>query len=387
MNILLIEWGAYTENDFCNVAQAMGISVKKMRYHFIDKNNDEEFETILGKQIRQEAFEAVFTVNYFPVVAKVCKNNQIKYLSWSYDAPLNVINIEETLGYETNYAFMFDRLQYQEYKDKGFDSVYYLPLAVNTKRYDGISVSTKEITKFGEDITFVGNLYSDILRDYMAPMNDYQKGMIQGICAAQKQLYGAYIIDEVLTEDFINSINKQYKMLRPDTEVEMTKPALSFAMASQITRDERLTILGLLSKHQKLGYYSREKNTILSDAKYMGTCDYYLEMPMVFKLSKINLNITLRILKSGIPLRALDIMGCGGFLLSNYQPELAEYFEDGKDLVMYGSIEEAFEKTNYYLGHESEREKIAASGYEKVKRDFTYEKRIETMFRIAGIIQ
>ena len=44
MNILLIEWGAYTENDISTIANAMGISVKKMCHHFVDKNNDEEFE-------------------------------------------------------------------------------------------------------------------------------------------------------------------------------------------------------------------------------------------------------------------------------------------------------------------------------------------------------
>ena len=38
----------------------------------------------------------------------------------------------------------------------------------------------------------------------------------------------------------------------------------------------------------------------------------------MFANSKVNLNITLRNIKTGIPLRALDIMGAGGFLLTNY---------------------------------------------------------------------
>ena len=54
----------------------------------------------------------------------------------------------------------------------------------------------------------------------------------------------------------------------------------------------------------------------------MGSVDYYDMMPYVFKCSDINLNITLRSIKTGIPLRAMDIMGAGGFLMSNYQVDL-----------------------------------------------------------------
>lgn len=50
-----------------------------------------------------------------------------------------------------------------------------------------------------------------------------------------------------------------------------------------------------------------------------GILDYYNNMPVVFCNSKINLNISLRTIRNGIPLRAMDIMGAGGFLISNYQ--------------------------------------------------------------------
>ena len=99
-------------------------------------------------------------------------------------------------------------------------------------------------------------------------------------------------------------------------------------------------------------------------------------MPKIFKCSKINLNMTLRSIKSGIPQRAFDIMGCGGFLLSNYQPELAEYFIPGEDLVLYDSVDDLIQKIDYYLSHEEERLQIAKNGYEKVKRYHTYDTRL-----------
>ena len=103
----------------------------------------------------------------------------------------------------------------------------------------------------------------------------------------------------------------------------------------------------------------------------------------IFRESKINLNITLRSIQSGIPLRALDIMGAGGFLISNYQPELAEQFEDGKELVLYGGLDELLDKVMYYLSHERERQEIAYSGFQKVHKSFSYETQVRKMMEIV----
>lgn len=68
--------------------------------------------------------------------------------------------------------------------------------------------------------------------------------------------------------------------------------------------------------------------------------DYYTVMNKIFYLSKINLNITLPSIESGIPQRVLDIMGSGGFVLTNYQPEIEEVFEIGKDIEVFHTLEE-----------------------------------------------
>ena len=131
-------------------------------------------------------------------------------------------------------------------------------------------------------------------------------------------------------------------------------------------------------------FYSSEPASI-PNVKSKGPLKYSDEMPCVFRYSKLNLNPTLKCIQSGIPLRALDIMGAGGVLLSNYQPELAEYFENEKDLILYESIEDAVAKADFYLRHENLRREIAANGNKKVKESFSYPERINTMFRIAQI--
>ena len=113
-----------------------------------------------------------------------------------------------------------------------------------------------------------------------------------------------------------------------------------------------------------------------------GSVDYWTQMPKVFYGSRINLNFTIPNIKSGIPLRVWDVLGAGGFLMTNYQPELELYFELGKDLVIFENKRELVQKAAYYLEHEQERQKIAENGYKKVKRFHSYEQRIKEMMEL-----
>lgn len=116
------------------------------------------------------------------------------------------------------------------------------------------------------------------------------------------------------------------------------------------------------------------------DALNHGTVDYHTQMPLVFAGSRINLNISLRSIHSGIPLRVLDIMACGGFVLSNWQPEIAESFVDGVEIATFDSLEDCLDKIAYYLIHEDERNQVATAGQRKVQELFSYQSGLEKLF-------
>lgn len=96
--------------------------------------------------------------------------------------------------------------------------------------------------------------------------------------------------------------------------------------------------------------------------------------------------MTNRPIKTGLPLRIFDLMACGGFVLSNYQAEVPEIFVPDEDIVLYDSIPDMLAKIDYYLAHDDERKQIAKNGYEKVKECHSYDVRIVTMLKTAGII-
>ena len=110
--------------------------------------------------------------------------------------------------------------------------------------------------------------------------------------------------------------------------------------------------------------------------KNCGRVKTHTQMPLVFANSKINLNITAKSIRSGLPLRIFDVLGAGGFLITNYQSELPEIFSIGKDLVAYESPEHLKELCTYYLWHEDERLEIAHNGYETIAKYHTYDIRL-----------
>jgi spore maturation protein CgeB len=115
----------------------------------------------------------------------------------------------------------------------------------------------------------------------------------------------------------------------------------------------------------------------------MGVANYENEMVNVFHNSKINLNITLRSIFTGIPLRCIDIMSSGGFLLSNYQEDLCNAFIPGEEFVYYESAKDMLDKIGYYLDHSNERMQIAENGLNRIRKDYSFMQTFQDIFDIV----
>jgi len=328
MKLLLYDMGAYTQNDIMDTLNNLGIFYKNVLYKLPCIHQDEYFEKRITEFLTKETYDAVLSVNYYPILAEICAKQSVPYLSWSYDSPIQIPEIEKTLAYKTNYVYFFDKMECENYWKKGYINVFHLPLAVNTKRLDKIQITDNDRKKYCSQISMVGQLYKTSVPAYTMPLDSYDKGYLSGLMETQLRLYGSYILKDVLTEEIVRRMNRKYKTLGYEN-IAFTKEFLTVEIAKHITNIERTLILKVLSNEYQLKLYGPDRMENAENVKWMGSAGYFDEMPKVFKLSDINLNISLKCIASGIPLRALDIMGCGGFLVSNYQPELAEYFTDG----------------------------------------------------------
>lgn len=372
------------ENALKRLQKRLDIQYDTFFYRFSDWEKDARFERELEERLtkkdggaRRPVFDAVLSVNYSPLISKLCEKYNVKYIAWVYDCPLHIRNLQ-SLYNSCNRIWFFDRGQAEYYKKRGVTGARHLPLAVDTDIYDVIEPGGKDLQEYSCDISLVGKLYKSDYAYLCGPLTQRQRGYLEGLISAQSVLYGGYILGGLLDDKLLEELNVQYAKASYG-RAKVSREELEFAMNCEITGRERYMALALLSKRYRTNVYSGDCDERLTDVHFGGYLDYYTRMPKAFKQSRINLNISFKAIQTGIPLRVFDVLGCGGFLLTNYQEEIAENFTDGKELVMYSDMADLVAKAGYYLKHEDERLEIAKAGYDKVKKDFSFDIQMEKL--------
>ena len=397
MHILMYRWKAYNYRDIEQTFLLLGHTVDNIEQELGSYDVSPEFERVIEEKIRGTHYDMVFTVNYFPLISNVCERTGVKYVSWTCDNPL-ISMYHESVFHACNYIFTFDKTNYLEFRGMGVKHIWYLPLAVDTERMDALlgapekperrnATQDSEMRKYRGDVAFVGSLYERNSYDKIKNrLPEYLRGYFDAVMEAQLNISGANIVEPMLTTNILEQLQEYFQLEK--SEGSFSDLGLIFqttVLGFKIAEIERRRALIELSKHYRVNVYSNSDVSDLLRIQYCGSVDYWSEMPKVFRMSKINLNFTIPNIKSGIPLRIWDVLGCGGFLLTNYQAEIPYYFKEGEDLVCFDGLEDLCEKVGYYLEHEEERKRIAWNGDHKVREKHSYIERIHTILdTVAG---
>ena len=390
MRILYLDWDEFTGEDCREVMKEMGYTVIPFFYKWKSLSEDKDFETALLKEMAYptdslESYDLTFSFNFFPIVSEACQKMNIPYIAWIFDAP-HLTLTSGTVQNNVNRIWIFDYALYRQMKETNIHTVYYSPLAVNGKRLLAqTAVLDEETLIYEHDVCFLGSLYDNEYNFYDKAAEYFPaelRGYLEGLFAAQQQLFGLDLLgnEDILPSKMVREINRYMKFELSGSYDMNLDNVIRDILRKKITQMERKTLLEYLGRYFKLDLYTQKCSPIIKNVYDLGWADYMSNMPRIFHRSKINLNFTMRSIKTGIPLRALDIMGAGGFLLTGYQAELDEYFVNGQDLVMADSPADMQQKIAYYLSHEEEREEIARNGQKKTIEKFDYRKILSQIF-------
>ena len=380
MKILMYRWKAYNYKDIKYTFEKLGYEIEEVYQDLLNYDVDKEFAAKLKKMIKSDTYEFFFTVNYFPLISNVCEECGLLYVCWSCDNPL-ISMYHKSVFNSVNRIFLFDITNVEEFKGMGVDNVYHLPLAVDTNRLDYLFANSNDLDAYKNNISFVGSLYEKNSYDKMEyTLPEYLRGYFEATMEAQKDLQGINIIDRMLTPEILMELETYFELDK--SEDSLSDLNLIFSVTTlgfKIAEKQRRSIMIELSKHHDVSIYTNSNVHDLIKVNYRGSVDYWSEMPKVFKESKINLNMTIPNIKSGVPLRVYDVLGAGGFLISNFQAEMPMFFENEKHFVWYYNQRDLLEKVDYYLKHDTERQQIARAGQEFVRKNCTYEARIQEL--------
>lgn len=388
MKILFYRYGSICEPDLVECFRGADIEVEEEKSQMTNKaTTPAEVVESLSKRFDSNKYLFVFSINFFPAVSEICQVYGIPYVCWTVDSPVMEL-FSDSLRNSVNRVFFFDRAQY-EYFGKDLSNCFYLPLATNVGRWQQVinSATQTEKVRFQSDISLVGSLYSE-KNPYrnIKGLSDWARGYVDGLVKSQMNIFGYNFIEGALNDRVMSEFEKNV----PDLNAGPYAGKLSkkYVMANnfigmELAYKERVEYLNALAEVGTVDLYTFSDTSELRGVRVHDKGVKTLtEMPLVFNQSKINLNITIRPIQTGLSLRVFDVMGCGGFLMTNYQAELPEYFDIGVDLEAFSSKEELVDKVVYYLAHDDERQKIAISGYEKVSKYHTYAHRFAQMIKL-----
>ena len=363
---------------------ACGITCDLFFHEAYNDRQNASYEQKFDAAVSRFSYDFVFSFNYFPILSNCCMKHHLKYISYVYDSPL-VTLYSYTLINSCNYVFLFDKATYLKFHNAGIPTVYYLPLAANVSRLSAMKCPDALLPQVSSDISFVGSLYNEEhnLFERLNGLSDYTKGYLDSIMLAQQNVYGYFFLEDLLTPPILEDLQAAcpYQPLPDGTESAAFVYA-NYFLCRKITSNERLSLLRLASNRFPLKLYTHHPSPLLPKAEYIGPVDYYDTMPYIFQHSRINLNITLKSIHSGIPLRCMDIMGSGGFLLTNYQEDFLDDFQPGEDFVFYESEDDFLGKITYYLSHDAERKQIAANCLGKMSESHTFVHRVNAMLNV-----
>lgn len=381
MKILIYRYGSICEPDIIDTFNRLGLEVVEETAEIYNKNLlPSDCVRIITPLLLHNSFSFVFTINFFPWLSDLCNIANITYISLIVDSPVLEL-YSNSIKNPCNRVFIFDKILHQEFDGENPGHIFHLPLATNVIRHDEVCSNASAFQRncFQSDISFIGSLYSEKCLFNKTVLPDTERGYADGLIEAQLKVYGYNFIEEVITDNFVKTFiecTPEFYTFPPNSHKNYKSVVAQQYLSVKVAEQERLRVLRMLSDCFSVDIYTGSDTSSIPNIHNKGFAKTLTEMPIIFNQSKINLNITAKSIRSGLSLRIFDVLGCGGFLITNYQSEISDYFTIGEDLETYSSMDELYDKAAYYLSHDKERQAIARNGYHKVSQYHSYDSRM-----------
>lgn len=164
--------------------------------------------------------------------------------------------------------------------------------------------------------------------------------------------------------------------------------ACSFVGGISPSHAGRLNLLEHLARETDISFYGYGADSLAASSpirsRHHGEA-WSLDMYRYLARSRVTLNVHIDAAENNANnMRLYEATGCGALLVTDQKDNLAELFEPGKEIVTYGSPDEAVEKIRYYTSHPEEASAIAAAGQQRTLREHSYAHRMSEMVDLVG---
>lgn len=386
MNILIVKSSSFIQQDIEEAFSLLGHTLYPVIAPPADSNEQDTYLQTLITNISDCSPAFIFSIGFYPFISYACELLGLRYVAWLTDS-YHSNYFSPAIRNEKTWVFVSDSVLTKELDELGAAHVVFLPLAAGLPRINRMMKQDYDPSHFACDVSLFGNILS---RDELSPhplstdnvLKDSTKGYLEGCIACQYQARLFPPLSENLPDyvwedlcvGFPVNLKGSLENIAHYYDHNYFNPIITY-----VDREIHFNTLSEQKRFQTIYLYSRsgfssEKITQRNPEEYKD------KLPLIARNSTINLVITHRNYKTGIPANAWEIMASKGFLLSNNQSDY-QILTPCKP-VLYKTDRELQSKAAYYYHHEAERKEINEELYQEVSTHHTYEERLKEMLSV-----
>ena len=215
-----------------------------------------------------------------------------------------------------------------------------------------ISWTTDDSWKYEQVSRFIGPFYHAMATTYPGTVRRYRR---DGIC------------NVMLTNWAANSAFLRGPLRAADCRIQV-----SFVGASHGNRARRVEWLRRQGIDVACFGHGWPEGSVEADS-----------IPAIMRNSVISLNFANARGDNQLKARTFEVPGAGGFLLTERVQGLEGVYEVDREITVFESDLDMMEKVRYFLNHPDDRDAIAKAGFERTRRDHTYEIRFSELLPFA----
>ncbi|HBA83800.1 MAG TPA: hypothetical protein DCZ95_06885 [Verrucomicrobia bacterium] len=336
--------------------------------------------------------DLIFSMNFSPELARLARDLRKPYVCWVWDALVNYSLLNPAWASDYTIMFQFARSDAERFKAAGYRNVFYLPASTDEKT---LLPSAGNGAASAGGIAWIGNCYSLSASPYASYKAACLKQGLSPACGLEAM---DNFLEEVVRRPAhdLRLFFLDYVTARMPRFFETAPVPDRSYLAGGIDRALDFFVNYLLYHEVDIRMRSRLVQTLaplgldlwgeapgwtphlVPGVRFHGTCAFGPDLGSRLASARVCLNMS-RTLSDGVNMRSFEIPACGAFQLALHSDDMAALYEDGREIVLFKTYEEARDKAAYYLEHDHERRQIAAAGRARFLRDHTLERRFESL--------
>jgi spore maturation protein CgeB len=325
----------------------------------------------------------VFSINFSPAIASLCGRLGLPYLSWTIDPlPSSRVQLLDGTQPALCLALAHDPHVVAQFENLGLPAQHIL-LAAPSQRRQPVT-DAQALAPYQCDASFAGSSLVDELLSL-----DRMLTPLGGDNLSGQALSWAKTITDTCAQD------TAYNGLASLGGWDALPPVLQKHCAALSDREQLMRLMdGALTAFYRQQTISRLKHWrgdmhVWGDAGwsaihpgYKGFADHGDELTRIYCASAVNLDIPRLYQRQSVTMRVFDILAAGGFLLTEYNPALADVLVAGQHLAFYNASDDLTDILTDWVHRPDDRKAIAHAGRNEVMAKHLISHRVDTLLKL-----